>query len=110
MGIRSEHWREYWDKVNANAARSVERGIVTVKFHPTIKYGRIAVLAPYNEQFISWANQINGTWRPRTKSWHFSGKSLRLVMEAVDLAYKGREIRCLGFSRDDVPKISSRPC
>lgn len=87
-----DYWREHWAKRNAISEASTAAGEVTI----TSRRKRCQVHAPLNPEFVDGANALGGRWRPKTKVWTFSIRSIHLVVELCVRVYGRDAIKVKG--------------
>lgn len=97
VGIKSDFWKDHWDRKRAKKAKVVDAGAVLVQYEPTARGGRIHVSCEYSHEFVKRAKELSGKWRARTKVWSFDACSSRLVVELCQSIYGKGNVRLKGF-------------
>lgn len=93
--IRNEFYRLEWQRRNAKAAALVQQGFCTVSVVKTAG-NRVHVSAPFRSEFMAHAQQLRGSWRPKTKVWTFTPDLLEDVLALCKRIYGHQKVRVRG--------------
>lgn len=90
--------KKYWDSKRAINETQANNGLCVIDITRTGKnHARIKVVCPYREEFVTGARELQGTWRPRTKTWTFDGRAYRLLVKLCTRVYGKDRLKLAGW-------------